>query len=203
MTGINDGDVLEPGQSVIAYLLVEGNGNLKYPVEVESSIEIRYAPFTIVDKNNGIRLVNQFPTADEKGKLFEGTNYVYKFTLIVGKKMAGAYYEITAVPNDDNTLDPSYIKLYLEKNNSGVPMTYKDNGRVKVYTDYKESSHQEAVGKLILSDYITEEDATRGKIDFKLRMWVSEDVKLNETNVETFNNKKFGVKINTYAQFGR
>ena len=32
-------------------------------------------------------------------------------------------------------------------------------------------------------------------------MWVSEDVKVNETNMDRFNSKKFGLKVNTYAQF--
>ena len=31
-------------------------------------------------------------------------------------------------------------------------------------------------------------------------MWVSEDVKVDETNIEKFNNKKFGVRVNIYAQ---
>ena len=201
LTGIKNGDILEPGQSVVIYLLVEPNGDLKYPTTVESSTEVRFTTFTYVDNQNGINLVNQFPTPDEKGKLFEGTNYVYNFSLIVGKKIVGAYYEITAVANDDNNLDSSFVKLYLEKNGKGVDLAYKDNGKIKVFTEYKNSTHSEAEGKVIYSGKVSDEDIQNGKIDFKLRMWVSEDVKINETNTDKYNNKKFGVRINTYAQF--
>ena len=80
-------------------------------------------------------------------------------------------------------------------------MTLKNNGKIKVYTEYNESTHEEALGKVLLSDHITKEDVERGKIEFKLRMWVSEDVKINETNMDNYNNRKFGVRVNTYAQF--
>ena len=201
LTGIKNGDILEPGESVVVYLLVEPNGELKYPTTIESSIELRLVTFSVVENENGIYLVNQFPTPDEEGKLFEGRNYVYNFTLLVGKKTTGAYYELTAVENIDNTLNPSYVKLYLEKNGQGVPMTYKQNGRVKVFTDYVGSTHDGTEGKVLYSANVTKEDIEKGKIEFKLRMWVSEDVTINETNMNSYNNRKFGVRVNTYAQY--
>ena len=186
---------------VLEKLTVGPIGDLNYPTTVESSVEYRFAPFTVVEDANGINLINQFPTPDEKGKLFEGVNYVYNFTLILGSKTKGAYYELTAIENQDNNLDPSYVKIYLEKNGQAVPFTIRENGRVKTFNEFSGSTHEGAEGKVILSDYVTEEDVNTGKIEFKLRMWVSEDVKVNETNYENFNNKKFGVRVNTYAQF--
>lgn len=203
ITGIKEGDILEPGESVTVYLQVEPNGNLNYPTTIDSAASFNFTTFTVNNDGNGINLVNQFPTRDEVGKLFEGKNYVYTFTLIIGKKTVGAYYELTAVENNDNTLNPNYVKLYLEKNGTGVDMSYNDNKRVKVFTDYSKSEHDDAVGKVIYKGYISDEDAKRGKIDFKMRMWVSEDVRVNETNMQEFNNKKFGVKVNTYAMFER
>ena len=200
INGIKNGDILEPGESRVIYLIVEPNGNLEYPTTVESSVEIRYTTFTIVDDVNGINLVNQFPTPDEKGKLFEGPFYVYNFSMLVGKKTVGAYYEITAVPGDDNTLNPEWVKVYLEKSNKGVDSAFRDNGKVKVFTDYENSLHEEAKGKVLYSGTITNEDINKGKIEFKLRMWVSEDIKVDENNIESFNNKKFGVRVNIYAQ---
>ena len=201
ISGIKNGDILEPGESVVVYVLVEPNGDLKYPTTVESSTEFRFATFTVNETPNGINLVNQFPTPDEQGKLFEGTNYVYNFTLILGKKSTGAYYELTGIENKDNNLDPSYVKIYLEKNGQAVPFTIRDNGRVKTFNEFKNSTHEGAEGKVILSDHVTQEDVNRGKIQFKLRMWISEDVKVNENNMNLFNNKKFGLRVNTYAQF--
>ena len=121
--------------------------------------------------------------------------------MIVGKKTLGAYYELTAVPNTDNTLNPNYVKLYLEKNNKGVDMSYKKNGRVKVFTDYSKSEYPETIGSVIYKGKVTEEDIKNGKIDFVMRMWVSEDVKINESNMDSYGNKKFGVRVNTYATF--
>lgn len=143
----------------------------------------------------GINLINQFPTPDSKGKLFEGENYVYNFALIVGKKTAGSYYELTAIPDSNNTLKPDYVKLYLEKNGKGVPMSYRKNGKVKVFSEYKSSEYKEVDGKLIYSSFITEEDVKAGKIDFVMRMWVSEDAMVDNN----FSNKTFAVKVNTYA----
>lgn len=146
---------------------------------------------------NGINLINQYPTSDSKGKLFEGENYVYNFALIVGKKTVDAYYEITAVPNRNNNLDPKYVKIYLEKNDKGVNFSYKNNNKVKVYTDYLNSEYEGTNGKVIYKGFITKEDVKKGRIDFTMRMWVSEDAVVDDN----FTNKTFGVRVNTYAAF--
>ena len=149
------------------------------------------------DYEHGINLVNQFPTPDSKGKLFEGRNYVYNFSLIVGRKTKDAYYEITAVSNPGNTLNPNYVKLYLEKNGEGVNLSYRKDNKVKVYTEYSASKYPETEGKVIYQGHITDDDIKRGKIDFVLRMWVSEDAVVDNN----YNNKRFAVKVNTYAAF--
>ena len=147
----------------------------------------------------GINLVNQFPTPDREGKKFTGNNYVYNFSLLVGNKTVGAYYELTAVPDYNNTLKSQYVKIYLEKNGRGVDMSYRDNGKVKVYTDYSYSKHSQAKGKVIYKGYITKEDVKKGKIDFVMRMWISEDVVVDSD----YGNKTFKIKVNTYAQFDK
>ena len=201
ISGIKSGDILEPGESVTVYILVEPNGDLTYPKTVESSIEFRFATFTIVEDDNGIHLLKQFPTSDDVGKLFDGKHYAYNFTLILGKKATGAYYELTGVENADNNLDPSYVKIYLEKNEQAVPFTLRENGKVKTFNEFKKSEHEGTEGKVIFSDYVTSEDVARGKIQFKLRMWISDELKINENNMNNVNDKKFGIRVNTYAQF--
>ena len=146
---------------------------------------------------NGINLVNQFPTPDATGKLFSGENYVYNFSLIIGEKTLGAYYEITAVPDASNTLNPEFVKIYLEKNGEEVDFSYRDDKKVKVFTDYTNSEYEGTDGKVIYKAYIDEEDIKNGKIDFVMRMWVSEDA-IVDTD---YNNKTFAVKVNTYAAF--
>ena len=157
---------------------------------------VTYVENTGPYKDKGIYLINQFPTSDSKGKLFEGENYVFHFSLLLGSKTKNVYYELTAVPNSDNTLNPKYVKLYLEKNGEGVNFSYNPNNKVKVFTDYKDSDYEETEGKVIYQDFITEADVKNKKIDFVMRMWISEDAKVDED----FMNKTFGVKVNTYAK---
>ena len=191
------------GLSFSTITLLEGNQTINTLIsrikgendDKERSI-VTYVENTGPYKDKGIYLTNQFPTSDSKGKLFEGENYVFHFSLLLGSKTKDVYYELTAVPNSDNTLNPKYVKLYLEKNGEGVNFSYKPNNKVKVFTDYKDSDYEETEGKVIYQDYITEADVKNKKIDFVMRMWISEDAKVDED----FMNKTFGVKVNTYAK---
>ena len=191
------------GLSFSTITLLEGNqtintliSRIKGENDDKERYIVTYVENTGPYKDKGIYLINQFPTSDSKGKLFEGENYVFHFSLLLGSKTKDVYYELTAVPNSDNTLNPKYVKLYLEKNGEGVNFSYNPNNKVKVFTDYKDSDYEETEGKVIYQDYITEADVKNKKIDFVMRMWISEDAKVDED----FMNKTFGVKINTYAK---
>ena len=191
------------GLSFSTVTLLEGNqtintliSRIKGENDDKERYIVTYVENTGPYKDKGIYLINQFPTSDSKGKLFEGENYVFHFSLLLGSKTKDVYYELTAVPNSDNTLNPKYVKLYLEKNGEGVNFSYNPNNKVKVFTDYKDSDYEETEGKVIYKDYITEADVKNKKIDFVMRMWISEDAKVDED----FMNKTFGVKINTYAK---
>lgn len=191
------------GLSFSTITLLEGNqtintliSRIKGENDDKERYIVTYVENTGPYKDKGIYLINQFPTSDSKGKLFEGENYVFHFSLLLGSKTKDVYYELTAVPNSDNTLNPKYVKLYLEKNGEGVNFSYKPNNKVKVFTDYKDSDYEKTEGKVIYQDFITEADVKNKKIDFVMRMWVSEDAKVDED----FMNKTFGVKVNTYAK---
>lgn len=191
------------GLSFSTVTLLEGNqtintliSRIKGENDDKERYIVTYVENTGPYKDKGIYLINQFPTSDSKGKLFEGENYVFHFSLLLGSKTKNVYYELTAVPNSDNTLNPKYVKLYLEKNGEGVNFSYNPNNKVKVFTDYKDSDYEETEGKVIYQDYITEADVKNKKIDFVMRMWISEDAKVDED----FMNKTFGVKVNTYAK---
>lgn len=191
------------GLSFSTITLLEGNqtintliSRIKGENDDKERYIVTYVENTGPYKDKGIYLINQFPTSDSKGKLFEGENYVFHFSLLLGSRTKDVYYELTAVPNSDNTLNPKYVKLYLEKNGEGVNFSYNPNNKVKVFTDYKDSDYEETEGKVIYQDYITEADVKNKKIDFVMRMWISEDAKVDED----FMNKTFGVKVNTYAK---
>lgn len=89
------------------------------------------------------------------------------------------------------------MKIYLEKNGEEVDFSYRDDKKVKVFTDYTNSEYEGTDGKVIYKAYIDEEDIKNGKIDFVMRMWVSEDAIVDSD----YNNKTFAVKVNTYASF--
>ena len=191
------------GLSFSTITLLEGNqtintliSRIKGENDDKERYIVTYVENTGPYKDKGIYLINQFPTSDSKGKLFEGENYVFHFSLLLGSKTKNVYYELTAVPNSDNTLNPKYVKLYLEKNGEGVNFSYNPNNKVKVFTDYKDSDYEETEGKVIYQDFITEADVKNKKIDCVMRMWISEDAKVDED----FMNKTFGVKVNTYAK---
>jgi len=200
ISGINEGEHFEPGESKVFYVIVEYIGKDDTPKTITSTVTFDFNDFKVISDEIGIYLTGQFPTRDEIGKLFQGRYYVYNFSLLLGKKTAGSYYELTAVPNIDNTLNPSYVKLYLEKDGQGVDMSYRPNGRVKVFTEYKASENPGTEGRVIYKGTVTNEEATRGQVDFAMRMWITEDLDLEEDNSSDFYNKKFSVKVNTYAK---
>ncbi len=201
LSGIKDGDKFTAGESKIVYLTVEYNGKDDTPKTIESSLAFDFTDFGVSTGENGIYLINQFPTRDEVGKLFRGKNYVFTFSLLLGKKTEGSYYELTAVPEQGNTLNPNYVKIYLEKNQKGVDMSYRTNGRVKVFTEYNFSENPGTEGRVIYKDYVTSDDVKRGRIDFVMRMWVTEDLEITDDNSADYFNKKFVARVNTYALY--
>lgn len=157
---------------------------------------VTYVENTGPYREKGIYLVNQFPTKDEVGMQFKGENYVFNFSLILGKNTTGVEYELTAVPDVNNTLPEKYVKLYLEKNGEGTSFSFRPDNKVKTFADYKKSSYQETDGKLIYKGTISKNDVKNKRIDFVMRMWVSEDAPYTDEVL----NKTFSVKVNTYAR---
>lgn len=192
--------LLALGLSLSAVLYMETNETINTIISTIKGDNSKKDAYIVTYSENtglyqgGINLINQFPTSDEVGKLFSGENYVFNFSLLVGKKTEGVYYEITAVPDSSNTLESKDVKLYLEKNGTGVDLSFVKN-KIKTFDLYDQSEYSEAVGKVIYKGYVTKEDIKKGKIDFVMRMWVSEDCIVDNN----FSNKKFAVKVNTYA----
>ena len=145
---------------------------------------------------NGINLINQFPTEDETGMKFVGENYVFNFSIVIGKNTAGANYQLIAVPDTKNTFNGKYAKLYLEKDTQSSNQSFK-NGKVRTFTEYPVYAGSKDGSRVIYSGKISEAEATKGKIDFAMRMWVASDTPVNND----FGNKSFAVKINTFASF--
>ena len=207
------------GLSFSIIRLLDGSKNMNFntimipitPVPEDPKDPIKPPKPPVVDKDdfifsykeketigNGIYIENMLPTTDEVGRALVGEYNTFEFVLYFGKKAKNRYYEITAEMLNNCTLDSKYVKIYLESDDIALPNVIKDNGRVKVFSEYvnatiNKNNNRE---KLIHSGTISKEDVKRGHKNFTLKMWFSEDAPLNEQTM----NKVFAVRINVYAK---
>ena len=73
--------------------------------------------------SNYINMIDVYPVSDEVGMKLTGKNEMYEFNVSekyygdVSKKKSSDYsnYEVSLVLNDENTIEPNYIKIYLIK----------------------------------------------------------------------------------------
>ena len=86
------------GLSFSTITLLEGNqtintliSRIKGENDDKERYIVTYVENTGPYKDKGIYLINQFPTSDSKGKLFEGENYVFHFSLLLGSKTKNVY----------------------------------------------------------------------------------------------------------------
>ena len=112
--------------------------------------------------------------------------------LVIFTSVANA---INTNPDTNKTLNPNYVKLYLTKNENEELTSTLLNGKVRTYSDYKKSTQEGVDGVVLYSDKVTKDDVEAGRINFTLRMWVSDNAIVDEN----FSNKTFAVKINIYA----
>ena len=147
---------------------------------------------------NGIYIENMFPTKDEIGRAFSGENYTFDFKLLVGKSAIDHEFEVTAVKQPESTLNPSRAKIYLEMNGEPCPSVLKNNGKVKVFSEYKNATVDQSNDneKIIYEGKVTKRDVSMGSIDFTLKMWLAEGTPMNKENSK----KTFAVKINIYVK---
>lgn len=147
---------------------------------------------------NGIYIENMFPTKDEVGKALVGDYNTFEFTLYFGNKSINRYYEITAEMTDECSLPSQYAKVYLESDGEMLDGISKNNGKIKVYSEYNNATVDKSNNreKVIYAGNITKTDVARGHKNFTLKMWFSEDAPLNNETMD----KKFVLKINVYAK---
>ena len=146
---------------------------------------------------NGIMIYNMFPTPDSVGRKFTGVNYTFDFTLVFGKKSKDHYYEITAEKQGYSNVPDRLVKVYLERDGNPVGESL-DNGEIKRFSKYSNATINPVNGneKKIYSGTISESDLEKGAGEFTLRMWLAQDA---DFSGGVLNNKKFGVKVNVYA----
>ncbi|MEG2458178.1 MAG: DUF5011 domain-containing protein, partial [Bacilli bacterium] len=152
-------------------------------------------------KGNGINLTNEMPRSDADGMALIGDNNIFNFTILANTKAAAVNYEIVATKLDKSTLAEDKVKIYLTDVTLGkdapVGKTYVDNKVVK-YNTLKETLLDKRIGKTLFDEVILK-GIENYKRDFRLRMWLSEDV---DMSLPENHNKVFSIKINVYANLG-
>lgn len=159
---------------------------------------IRYVFNEDLTKNNYIYLKNQFPTPDEVGRKLTGEYKVFDFKLEFDKKSLGAVYDITLDKMDGSDIEDSWVKVYLESDGKALNQSIRDNGRIKTFNDYPIYNNKDNE-ILLYQSKVTSSDISKGYMDFKLRMWISEDVKIENEEYEEYNAKTIIARVNVYA----
>ena len=163
------------------------------PESIDDKIVFEYD----YDNGNYIYLINQFPLVDEIGKSLVGEKRTQDFKLRFNKAAVGVKYTITAEKMSESDLDDEWAKLFLVNDGADVSNCYRSNGRVKTFNEYQKYNNKENE-KIIYEGVISSAEASRGYKDFTFRMWVSEDLKLENSDYLS-ESKTYIVRINVYA----
>ncbi len=133
------------------------------------------------EETNGINITNAYPMSDTVGKRLSNENQYFDFTVqstIAGKAIAT--YEIAAEKQTSSTLNNNEVKLYLEKKTN---TSYQEEMAPKVFTPLTKSTEiGTPAGTMLLA---TDKVSSTTSTSYRLRMWVDENVKLDQ-QVKTF-----------------
>lgn len=153
--------------------------------------------FSYYDKpgiGNGVWLENQFPTSDAIGKAFKGDKYVFDFKLLLNEKAAGIRYTIVAEKLVNSDLRNDLVKLYLESGGKAVSNVVREDGSIKTFTEYPEY-RKKVTQKVLYTGTITRTEAMRGYKDFSFKMWITDELPMQEDDY----GRAFLTRINVYA----
>lgn len=143
---------------------------------------------------NYIYLINQFPISDEIGKSLEGQFKTFDFKIEFNPKAVGVNYEITLEKMPGTDLYNDWVKVYLSSEGKGINC-YRNTGRIKTYNEYAKYNGQDKEVTLFKGK-VTSADVKKGYRDYRLRMWISEDVKVFN---EDYENRSFIARVNVHA----
>lgn len=144
---------------------------------------------------NGIKIDNAFPIPDSVGKNLVGEHQYFDFS-VTGKTTVGDLnYEIVVIKQEDSTLADRYVKIYLTEK-TGTVETPSDivlnNEIIKTFEELENSKDQD--GKIVYLGTIKNNTLNYQK-DFRLRMWMSDNVSSDDDIYD----KRFSVKVGVLA----
>ena len=135
---------------------------------------------------NSIHISNKLPLTDESGRTLDASNVdddiLNEIAFSVestGDKNISSNYELYLESNEnDDTIDPNYVKVYLTDGDGKAFKDYSGN-EVMTYRNLRVSKSS-ASGKLLYSGTIFGNQ----KQEFKLRLWLDETYFLSDTKKE-------------------
>lgn len=141
---------------------------------------------------NGVNITNAFPISDDIGKVKTGANNYFDFSVKSKTTVGDLKYEVVVNKLDTSTMKDEYVKIYLTEivGQKEIPSKIvMNNDIVKTYKELDNSNLQ--TGKIIYEGEVKNNSLHYQK-DFRLRMWMSDNIK---NNIDIYN-KSFSVKVN-------
>lgn len=135
---------------------------------------------------NSIHISNKLPLTDESGRTLDASNVdddilneiSFSVESTGDKKIASNYEVYLESDENDDTIDPNYVKVYLTDGDGKAFKDYSGN-EVMTYRNLRVSKSS-ASGKLLYSGTIFGNQ----KQEFKLRIWLDETYFLSDTKKE-------------------
>ena len=141
----------------------------------------------------GIKLTNALPISDTQGKVLDGDNNVFDFSIEATNTGADAIpYEVTLRKKDTSTLKEDYVKVYLTDRTETTEKEELEptNFNKLIQTNIDVGSEIE---KTIYNGSV-DGNTTNYKKDFRLRMWVDD----TEDSGDIYS-KEFTAMVNVYS----
>ena len=141
----------------------------------------------------GIKLTNALPISDTQGKVLDGDNNVFDFSIEATNTGTEAIpYEVTLRKKNTSTLQEDYVKVYLTDKTETTEKEELEPTNFNKLTQTNIDVGSE-IEKTIYSGSV-DGNTTDYKKDFRLRMWVDE--KSSQTDI---NGKEFTTMVNVYS----
>ena len=135
---------------------------------------------------NSIHISNKLPLTDESGRTLDASNVdddilneiAFSVESTGDKNISSNYEGYLESDENDDTIDPNYVKVYLTDGDGKAFKDYSGN-EVMTYRNLRVSKSS-ASGKLLYSGTIFGNQ----KQEFKLRLWLDETYFLSDTKKE-------------------
>lgn len=152
----------------------------------ESSINTGSVTVSFTESNNSINIKNAIPVTDESGKKLNDNSFDFAVTTTSDDE-ATVPYTINITTDENNTLDDSYVKIYLLKNNKEI-VTPSFVSDLSTYTNRTNS-------KVLYSTKDVFNGSENEKIThYTLKLWIDKNFDIGINNDKTY---KLKVNVDT------